>query len=167
MNKENNFPRFGLCTNGELCILCTLHHFAKSLRNYLEQLHNNKTWGLFCRHPYIWSSNLSNTHSTIDQKDVQTKTIDDGKIKCRNYYVSKLMTWWFSTKWKGNLGSELFEVLCSAVIAVSPDSALWTDFTSSDINFLNQLPKTCTSPFILKYINAIAGYRGGQIWNMN
>ena len=81
--------------------------------------------------------------------------------------VSKLMTWWFSTKWKGNLGSELFEVLCSAVIAVSPDSALWTDFTSSDINFLNQLPKTCTSPFILKYINAITGYRGGQIWNMN
>ena len=51
MNKENNFPRFGLCTNGELCILCTLHHFAKSLRNYLEQLHNNKTWGLFLPAP--------------------------------------------------------------------------------------------------------------------
>ena len=47
MNKENNFPHFGLCTNRELCILCTLHHFAKSLRNYLEQLHNHKTWGLF------------------------------------------------------------------------------------------------------------------------
>ena len=47
MNMENNLPHFGFCTNGELCILCTLHHFAKSLRNYLEQLHNNKTWVFF------------------------------------------------------------------------------------------------------------------------
>ena len=166
MNKENNFPHFGLCTNRELCILCTLHHFAKSLRNYLEQLHNNKTWVFLPARIYMiiqsikhslnnWSKRCANKNDWRRQNQMQELN------------VSKLITWWFSTKWKWNLGSELFEVLCSAVIAVSPDSALWTDFTSSDINFLNQLPKTCTSPFILKYINAIAGYRGGQIWNMN
>ena len=41
--------------------------------------------------------------------------------------------------------------MTALVVLVSPDSAIlgW-DFTCSDINFLNQLPKTCTSPEMWK-----------------
>ena len=85
MNKENNFPHFGLCTNRELCILCTLHHFAKSLRNYLEQLHNNKTWGLFCRHPYIYPIYQTLTQKLIKKMRKQkrlTTTKSNAGTKC-------------------------------------------------------------------------------------